>query len=97
MCCLAVALAAGGLVARYALHDMVNFDTQLTQQLHTQIEHAIATNPDAKLVRGYLYSPEFRAGIMLTGFAMMSAVLLVLSTVGGAVGGLLGTRRKAAL
>jgi hypothetical protein len=92
--CLAVAMAASGLVARYALHNMAGFDAQLTQQLHVQIEHAIATNPEAKAVRGYLYSPEFRAGIMLTGFAMLSGVLLVLSTVGGAVGGFLHTRRK---
>lgn len=92
--CLAVAMAAGGLVARYALHNMAGFDAQLTQQLHQQIEHAIASNPEAKSVRGYLYSPEFRAGMMLAGFAMISAVLLVLSTVGGAVGGLMRTRRK---
>lgn len=91
--CLAVAMAAGGLVARYALHDMAGFDAQ-TQQLHVQIEHALATNPEAKLLKGYLYSPEFRAGMMLAGFALVSGILLVLSTVGGAVGGLLRTRRK---
>lgn len=92
--CLAIAMAAGGLVARYLLHNMASFDAQLTQQLHVQIEHALAANPDAKSVKGYLYSPEFRAGMMLTGFAMVSGILLVLSTVGGAVGGLLRTRRK---
>ena len=92
--CLAVAMAAGGLVARYALHNMTGFDAQLTQQLHLQIEHALAANPEAKPARGYLYSPEFRAGMMLAGFAMVSGILLVLSTLGGAVGGLLRTRRK---
>ena len=50
--CLAVAMAAGGLVARYLLHNMAGFDAQLTQQLHLQIEHALATNPDAKSIRG---------------------------------------------
>jgi hypothetical protein len=95
--CLAVAMATGGLVARYGLHNMASFDVQLTQQLHTQIEHALAVNPEAKAVRGYLYSPEFRAGIMLTGFAMMGAMLLVLSAIGGAVGGLLGMRRRASM
>jgi hypothetical protein len=92
--CLAAAMAAGGLVARYALHNMAGFDAQLTQQLHLQIEHALASNPEAKSIRGYLYSPEFRAGMMLAGFAMVSGILLVLSTIGGAVGGLLRTRRK---
>jgi hypothetical protein len=92
--CLAVAMAAGGLVARYALHNMAGFDAQLTQQLHQQIEHAVATNPEAKSIQGYLYSPEFRAGMMLAGFALISGILLILSTVGGAVGGLLRARHK---
>jgi hypothetical protein len=92
--CLAVAMAAGGLVARYLLHNMAGFDAQLTQQLHLQIEHALTVNPEAKLIQGYLYSPEFRAGMMLAGFGLISGILLVLSTVGGAVGGLLRTRRK---
>ncbi len=92
--CLAVAMAAGGLIARYALHNMAGFDAQLTQQLHLQIDHALAANPEAKSVQGYLYSPEFRAGMMLAGFGMISGILVVLSTVGGAVGGLLRTRHK---
>ncbi|ODU54124.1 MAG: hypothetical protein ABT04_03490 [Granulicella sp. SCN 62-9] len=69
----------------------------MTQQLHLQIEHAIKANPEAKSVEGYLYSPEFRAGMMLAGFAMVSGILLVVSTVGGAVGGMMRTRRKAPL
>jgi hypothetical protein len=35
--------------------------------------------------------------MMLAGFAMISGVLLVLSAVGGAVGGLMRTRRRASL
>lgn len=95
--CLAVSMAAGGLVARYLLHNMAGFDAQLAQQLHLQIEHTLASNPEAQSARGYLNSPEFQAGIMLAGFGMVSGVLLVLSTVGGAVGGLLRMRRKASL
>jgi hypothetical protein len=94
---LAVAMAAGGLVARYLLHNMAGFDAQLTQQLHLQIEHALVANPEVKSIQSYLYSPEFRAGMMLAGFAMVSAILLVLSAVGGAVGGLLRTRRRVSL
>lgn len=92
--CVAVAMAAGGLVARYLLHNMAGFDVQLTQQLHLQIEHALAANPEAKSMQGYLQSPEFRAGMMLAGFAMVSGILLVVSTVGGAVGGFMRSRRK---
>jgi hypothetical protein len=86
-----------GLVARYGLHSMAGFDAQLTEQLHAQIEKAAAANPEPPEVIRYLYSPEFRAGMMLTGFAMAAGILVVLSTVGGAVSGLLRTRRRASV
>jgi hypothetical protein len=90
----AVAMAVGGLVARYALHSMAGFDAELTQMWHAQIEKAAATTPEPPEVTRFLYSPEVRAGMMLAGFGMLSGFLLVLSTIGGAVGGLLRTRRK---
>jgi hypothetical protein len=92
--CFAVAAAAGGLVARYGLHSMAGFDAQLTQLMHAQMEKALATAPEPPEVQQFFYSPEVRAGMMLAGFAMVSAFLMVLSTVGGAVGGLLRMRRK---
>jgi hypothetical protein len=73
---------------------MAGFDAELTQMLHAQIEKAEATTPEPPEVVRFLYSPEVRAGMMLTGFAMVSGVLLVLSTIGGAVGGLLRMRPK---
>jgi hypothetical protein len=90
----AIAMAVGGLVARYALHSMAGFDAELTQMLHAQIEKAAATAPQPPGLQQFLYSPEVRAGMMLAGFAMLSGVVLVLSTLGGAVGGLLRMRRK---
>jgi hypothetical protein len=95
--CLAVAMASAGLVARYGLHNMAGFDADLTKMLQVQIDKAVATNPEAKSVAGYLYSPEFRVGMMLAGFAMLAGLLLVLSTVGGAVGGFLRMRRKVSI
>jgi len=92
--CLAVAMAVAGLVARFGLHSMAGFDAELTQALHAQIEKAAATTPEPPEVVRFLYSPEVRAGIMLAGFAMVSGVLLVLSTVGGALGGFMRMRRK---
>lgn len=94
MACFAVAMSATGLVARYALHSMAGFDAQLTMMLHAQVQKAAATAPEPPEVVQFLYSPEVRAGMMLAGFAMLSGVLVVLSTVGGAVGGFLRTRRK---
>ena len=91
---LAISMAVAGLIARYGLHAMAGFDAQLTEQLHAQIEKAAAANPEPVDVTRYLYSPEFRAGMMLTGFAMLAGIVMVLSTVGGAVGGFLRTRRR---
>jgi hypothetical protein len=90
----AVAMAVGGLVARYGLHSMAGFDAELTQLLHAQMDKTTATTPVPPELQHFWYSPEARAGMMLAGFAMLSGLLLVLSTIGGAVGGLLQMRRK---
>jgi hypothetical protein len=94
---LGVAIAAGGLVARYGLHDMGATDAQMTQQLqqvHAQLEKTSAANPDVTISLGFVQTPEFRAGMMLCGFGLLAGFLLVLSTVGGALGGLMRTRRN---
>jgi hypothetical protein len=92
--CLSVAMAGAGLVARYGLHSMASFDADLTQMLHAQVEKAAAATPQTPAVIQFLYSPEVRAGMMLAGFAMVSGVLMLLSTVGGALGGFMRMRRK---
>jgi hypothetical protein len=92
---LGVSSAVSGLIQRYGLRTMAAFDAQLTEQLHAQIEKAAAANPAPPEVIRFMYTPEFRAGIMLAGFAMVAGGLLLLSTLGGAVGGMLRTRRRA--
>jgi hypothetical protein len=92
--CLAIALAVGGVVARYGLHNMAGADAQLTQMLHAQFEKASAVTPQPPEMQRFWYSPEFRAGMMLAGFGMLAGVVLIWSTVGGAVGGFIRTRRK---
>ncbi len=90
----AVTIAISGLVARYGLHSMAGVDSQLTSELQVQFEKATAITPQPPEIKGLWFSPEFRAGMMLTGFGMMAGILLVLSTVGGAVGGFMRMRRK---
>ena len=87
-------LAIAGLVARFGLHSMGGFDTELASQLRTQMERAAAANPVPPELLHYFYTPEFRAGMMLAGVGMMAGFVLVVSTIGGAVGGLLRTRRR---
>ena len=92
--CFAIAIAIGGLVARYGLHSMAGPDAVLTDLMHTQFEKANAISPQPPEIQRLWYSPEFRAGMMLMGFSLISGILLVLSTLGGAVSGFMRTRRK---
>ena len=92
--CLGVALAIGGPVARYGLHGMAGVDAQMTEMFHAEFAKAAAMSPQPPEVQRFLNSPEFRAGVMLAGFGMMGGILLVLSTIGGAVGGFMRMRRK---
>jgi hypothetical protein len=91
---LGVAMAGAGLVARFLLHSMGSFDAQMAAQiLVLQKTMQQQTTPvPADLLR-FFNSPEFRAGSMLATFALVSAGLLVLSTLGGAFAGLLRMRR----
>jgi hypothetical protein len=92
--CLGVALAVNGLVSRYALHTMAATDAQLTGLLHSEFEQVVAVAPPPPGLQKLWFTPEFRAGIMLVGFSVTSGFLLVLSTVGGALGGFMRMRRK---
>ena len=97
--CLALALGAStaglGLISRYVLHSMAGFDTQMAEML----KHSLDQMPPEKAseIAGLVHSPEFRGGVMAGGFATMSAMLLVLSTAGGAFAGLLRMRRGPAV
>ena len=93
--CLALALGAStagwGLISRYVLHSMASFDAQMAEMLN----HSLQQMPPEKAstVAGLVHSPEFRGAVMTGGFAMMSAMLLLMSTLGGAFAGLLRMRR----
>ena len=94
---LGVSIGIGGLVERFGLHDMAATDAQITQQLQlirAQMEKTAAANPDVQISLGFLQTPEFRGGWMLFGSGAIAVFLLVLSTVGGALGGLMRTRRN---
>jgi hypothetical protein len=70
---------------------MGSFDAQMGARTQEAIRNSSTPVPAEML--GFLASPEFRAGMMLAGFAFVSACLLVLSTLGGAFAGLLRMRR----
>jgi hypothetical protein len=90
----AVATAVSGLVERYGLHNLAAQDAILTEQIRAMYERSVAVSPELSQMKGFWYSAEFRAGMMLAGSGLMAGVLLVLSTAGGAMGGFMRMRRK---
>jgi hypothetical protein len=90
---LAIPMALAGVVARFALHSMGGFDTQLAAIFEQVVQRS--TTPFPPEAVQLVHSQEFRAGYVLFCFAVVAVFLLVLSTAGGAFGGLLRTRRKA--
>jgi hypothetical protein len=92
--CFAFAIAIGGLVARYGLHTMAGVDALMTETMHAAFEKAAAVAPAPAESQRFWYSPEVRAGWVLATLTMMAGFVLVLSTVGGALGGFMRMRRK---
>jgi hypothetical protein len=92
--CLGVAWGIGGLVARYGLHTMGTFDAVMAQTVYDSFEKATSMGPQPLGLKEFWFSPEARAGLMLSVLGVMSGFLLILSTVGGAVGGFMRMRRK---
>ena len=95
---LAIAMAGAGLVARFGLHAMGSFDAEMAARTAEAVKNSNSTTTTVPPeMERFLGTPEFRGGVMLAGFAMVSAFLLVLSTLGGAFAGMLRMRRKPAV
>jgi hypothetical protein len=86
------------LVRRFVTHSMGDFDGQWIM-LMKQMQDALAAQPGNAavglgLVRAFQI-PEFRAGFLLAGMAIASAILVVVTTAGGAFAGFVRSRQKA--
>lgn len=89
---IAASMAIAGVVARYGLHNLATFDAEVALDMHQQLERAQASNPLPKEVLSFMNTQEFRAGIALFSTAMVSALLMLLSTIGGALSGILSRK-----
>ena len=92
---LGAAMSFGVVVARYKLHAMSSFDAETAKALKAQIDQLAATRPVPPDSLALINSPEFRAAMMLIGFGIAFGGVFLISVFGGAVGGLLRTRRLA--
>jgi hypothetical protein len=97
---LAILIATTGetLLRRYAFHSAGLLDTQMQDtftRLRTQFIQQYGAAAAAPLI-SWLAIPDFRAGIMLSGFAMVVVGYLLFALAFGALGGLLRARRPLA-
>ena len=93
---MAIGFAAVGLIARFGLHSLGGFDATIAQLLAQAKEAAAnSANPAPPEVLKLYDKREFQAGLMLASLATSAVFLLIVSICGGALGGLLRTRRPA--
>lgn len=92
-----IALAATGVVERFGLHSMAGFDLAVAH-LHGQMLEQLNAQgqpPEAeRMIRGWLSAPEFQAGLLLFYLAVSAGFVVLLTTIGGGLTGLLQTRRR---
>jgi hypothetical protein len=93
---LGLSLAIAGLIARFGTHSMVQFDAETAARWAAARATLAASGAESAEMLRFFDLPEFRAGLMLAGIGIYAVILLLLSTLGGAFGGLLRTRRAPA-
>jgi hypothetical protein len=90
---IAAATALGAVLGRFVLHSMGDLD-EMIRASRLQIDQLIATKQLPPPANVMLNSPEFRTGFMLFAFAIGLIFILIVSIFGGALGGLLRSRRR---
>lgn len=90
---LAATLSAGLCVGRYSLHVMANIDAEMALAMKAQLDQLAISRPIPSDVLVLVSSLQFRAAMMLCYFSIILFTILLISVFGGAVGGLLRTRR----
>lgn len=99
---LALPVAIAGVVARFGLHAMASFDAQMAT-LQAMVQQAMlqsaqrSGNALPPNIMQLVQSQEYRAASILTYCGFLALALLVVSALGGAFGGLLRTRHRAAV
>jgi hypothetical protein len=93
---LAATLSAGVCVGRYKLHMMSGFDSEIALAMRAQkvqFDQLAATRPIRAEDLAFVTSLQYRTTMVLLYFSLILLSILLISVFGGAVGGLLRTRR----
>ena len=98
----ALSLATAGVVARFGLHRMGEFDATLVEfsdTMQTQMAGRLAQDKQpadtAEKVVGMIHSAEVRAGTAIAYLGFLGGLVVVLSAGGGGLAGALRSRRQA--
>jgi hypothetical protein len=94
---LGASMSIGTLAARFVLHSMTESDKQTAQVLagmKVQLDQIAAVRPVPPEYYAMLRSAEAPAVVTLLGLAMAMVIVVSVSIFGGAVAGLLRTRRS---
>jgi hypothetical protein len=90
---IAASTAVGAVIGRFVLHSMGDLDDMIHAS-KSQIDQLIASKQLPPPANAMINSPEFRTGFMLFAFALGLLFILIVSIFGGALGGLLRSRRR---
>jgi hypothetical protein len=90
---LGISTAVEAVLGRFVLHSMGDLNDMI-QASKIQIDQLIATKQLPATATAWVGSPEFRTGFMLFAFALGLFFILIVSIFGGALGGLLRSRRR---
>lgn len=93
---LGATLSAGMVIARFGLHNMANFDLETAQSFHAlklRMDEVAQSRPGSPPFAIPIDSLESRTAMSLLSYGLGLVGILAVSTFGGALGGLLRTRR----
>jgi hypothetical protein len=93
---LAATLSAGLCIGRYKLHIMSGLDSEVALAMKAQkvqFDQLAATRPLRAEDLAFVTSLQYRTTMVLLYFSLILFAILLISVFGGAVGGLLRTRR----
>jgi opacity protein-like surface antigen len=96
---LALALGTAGVVARFGVHRMAEFDEQV-QGFEAQMTERMRDQKQSPEVQAeaqrLMNSAEVRGGVAVLYLGLLGGVLVLISAGGGAFAGMVGTRRQSA-
>jgi hypothetical protein len=91
---LGASISVGFVVARFGMHALAGFDAQIAQLMQQLIVQVAAKGTIPAEQLAFVNTVQFRTGYLLFAFGLVLFSVVVMSIFGGAVAGLLRSRRS---